>query len=211
MKTTTIFNKTHRLQITLILAGLISLASLPATAQNAWPTGEEKGSVTLVKGKNTTFRCKINTNAMKRKRFFIKNTSFGNPMEGRKEHSNRYDEYSVVKLVSHDSVINAIRKSFPGGRLAELVAADEEFSLSIYIDEQGEVISLNYSLEFGTSILPTEIEGLEKNLLNALEFTIEGKRFDSPTVYSAYIVVKFPEVEQGEIRILRNLELQGIL
>jgi hypothetical protein len=209
MKTTTILKKTYRLQITLILAGLISLTSHPTTAQNAWPTGEEKGSVTLVKGNKITFRCKVGDNSWEG--LFIKNTRFGNPMEGRKEHSNRYDEYSVVKLVSHDSVINAIRKSFPGGRLAELVAADEEFSLSIYIDEKGEVISLNYGLEFGTSILPTEIEVLEKNLLNALEFTIEGKRFDSPTVYSAYIVVKLPEVERGEIRRLRNLEIDGIL
>ncbi|MDX9771578.1 MAG: hypothetical protein RBT19_14545 [Tenuifilaceae bacterium] len=209
MRTNSIISKSHSLPGILFIFILFALTSHPAAAQEVWPTGEEKGSVTLVKGKNTTFRCKVGNNSWEG--LYITNTSFGNPMEGRKEHSNRYDEYSVVKLVSHNSVITAIRKTFPGGRLAELVAADEEFSFSIYIDEKGEVISLNYGLEFGTSILPTEIEGLEKNLLNALEFTIEGKRFDSPTVYSAYIVVKFPEVERGEIRRLRNLEIDGIL
>jgi hypothetical protein len=199
----------YRLQITLILVGFIILTSLPIAAQDAWPTGEEKGSVTLVKGIKTTFRCKVGNNSWEG--LFIKNTSFGNPMEGRKDFDSKHDERSVVKLVSYDSVIGAIRKSFPGNRLVELVTADEEFSLSIYIDEKGEVISLNYGLEVGTSILPTEIEALEKNLLNALEFTIEGKRFDIPTVYSAYIVVEFPEVERGEIRRLRNLEIDGIL
>ena len=209
MRTTITFKQRRSIRRILYIAALAAVFSLPSTAQDAWPTGNKKGSVSLVQGNKTTFRCEVGT--FTDEVFFVSNSQFANPMKGRKEHSNSYDENSVVKLISHDSVVLAFREAFPEDRLTQLIATGESISFSVYIDEKGDVIKLTYSLNIGTSILPTEIEVLEEKLLTALQFRIEGKRYDIPAVYFGHIAVEFPEVKQGEMWRVRNLEIDGII
>lgn len=207
MRTTIFFKQRCSIRRILYIAALLTFFSHPSIAQDAWCAVQVKGGVAQVKGVTTTFNYRKDTD---RKSFFISNSRFSDPLEGRKEHSSSHDEYSAVKLVSHDSVVSAIRGAFPGNRMAQLIAADEDISFSVYIDEKGDVIKLDYSLDIGTSILPTEIEVLEEKLLTALQFRIEGKKYGIPAVYSGYITIEFPEVKQGEMRAVRNLEIYGI-
>lgn len=175
------------------LMACITLCSLACTGQNAWKGSEAKGV-------STVFKSEINMGSI-----YIKNTQITDSCYlGREEYNPESIDFSFVRLTSHDAVLNAFRKAFSEEEIEMLSVAKERISIFPSVDEKGLILRLSFSIREDTRILPTQMEVLEKELLQNMKFDIVGKRINNPIFYSSSFRVYFSEIEHGEIRSVRN-------
>lgn len=192
MKTTSLKQKSLVLLTRLSFVTAISLFSLACTAQSAWEASETKGESTI-------FKCEKAMGSL-----FISNSTSIDPRKSRKEYNHEVLEYSFVRLVSHDAILNAFKRAFTKEEIRVLSELKEGITIFVLVGEKGQNLNISFALNENTTILPANIEVLEKELLNNMQFEIIGKRIDYPTFYSSPFRVKFSEVENGEIRMVRN-------
>jgi len=197
MKTTSLKHSTALLLAGLSLATAAGLLPITGRAQGAWEANE-------VKGKSTVYRCEKDIDIG---RIYICNSKYPeNIREKRVEYNPEVQEFSRVRLVSHDAVLNAFRRAFTAEEIGKLAELGEDVSLLIYIGEGGQILKLDFSIMTGTIISPASIETLENELLKGMRFEVIGKRFDYPIFYHIFLRVYFSEVEKGELHCVRAYE-----
>jgi len=197
MKTTSLKHSTALLLAGLSLATAVGFLPLTGRAQGAWEANE-------VKGKSTVYRCEKDIDIG---RIYICNSKYPeNIREKRVEYNPEVQEFSRVRVVSHDAVLNAFRRAFTAEEIGKLAELGEDVSLLIYIGEGGQILKLDFSIMTGTIISPASIETLENELLKGMRFEVIGKRFDYPIFYHIFLRVYFSEVEKGELRPVRAYE-----
>ena len=99
MKTTSLKHSTALLLAGLSLATAAGLLPITGRAQGAWEANE-------VKGKSTVYRCKKNLEYI-----YIYNSKYPeNLQDERAQYNPEVQEFSRVRLVSHDAVLNAFRR-----------------------------------------------------------------------------------------------------
>jgi len=195
MKTTSVKHSTALLLAGLSLATAASLLPLTGKTQGAWEANE-------VKGKSTVYRCEKNLEYI-----YIYNSKYPeNLQDERAQYNPEVQEFSRVRLVSHDAVLNAFRRAFTAEEIGKLAELGEDVSLSVYVGEGGQILKLTFSIRTGTIISPASIETLENELLKGMRFEVIGKRFDYPIFYNIFWRVYFSEVEKGELRPVRAYE-----
>jgi len=192
MKTKSLKQKSLGMLTRLSFVTAISLFSLTCTAQSAWEKSETKGE-------STVFKCEKTND-----RLFIQNSTNIDPRKNRKEYNNYTLEYSFVRLVSHDAILNAFKKAFTKEEIKVLSELKENITIFVLVGEKGQILNISFALNENTTILPANMEILENELLNNMQFEIIGKKIDYPTFYSSPFRVYFSEVESGEIHTVRN-------
>jgi len=137
---------------------------------------------------------------------YIVNDRYIENKTGRKEYDPSRNEFSSVKLHSHDGFLKIFTDVFESKRIKELANYNERIILHMSIDEKGQVFSVRFSLNKETGITIEEIEMLENQILTTLQFDIVGKKVSEPIFYRWNIQVTFKEVEKGEIEFARKSE-----
>ena len=203
MRTTSLKHSTTLLLVGLSFATAASLLPLTGRAQGAWEANE-------VKVKSKVYRCKKDINLG---HIFIYNSTYPeNLLSERAQYNPEVQEFSYVKLVSHDAVLNAFRRAFTAEEIGKLAELKEHVSFIVHVGEGGQILTLAFSIRTGTTISPASIETLENELLKGMQFEVIGKRFDYPIFYTSAFRVYFSEVEKGELRMARaseNLKAPG--
>jgi len=195
MKTTSVKHSTALLLAGLSLATAASLLPLTGKTQGAWEANE-------VKGKSTVYRCKKNLEYI-----YIYNSKYPeNLQDERAQYNPEVQEFSRVRLVSHDAVLNAFRRAFTAEEIGKLAERKEYVSIQVCVDEGGQILRLAFSIMTVTIISPASIETLENELLKGMRFEVIGKRFDYPIFYIMFWRVYFSEVEKGELHCVRAYE-----
>jgi len=140
-------------------------------------------------------------------RLFINNLKFKeNETAERKQYDPSKNEFSSVKLHSHDGFLKIFTDVFESKRIKVLANFNERIVLFIRIDENAQVIDVGFALGEDNKLTIEEIEKLEKQVLNNLKFDIVGKKLTEPIYYAWSIRVNFKEVEKGEIEFARKSE-----
>ena len=184
----------ERLLARLSLVAAISLFSLSCTAQSVWEASE-------VKARESVFSSEKHD-----KYFSIRNSNYIDPMKTRKQYDiNRFD-FSYVSLVSHDSFLEAFKKSFTNKKLTKLSETGENVDIVFNADERGQILGIRFRLLEGTTILPEELEKLEQELLSRVKFIVIGEKVEDLIFHRVHFRVNFSEVQDGEIRSVRNSE-----
>ena len=197
MRTTSLKHSTTLLLVGLSFATAASLLPLTGRAQGAWEANE-------VKVKSKVYRCKKDINLG---HIFIYNSTYPeNLLSERAQYNPEVQEFSYVKLVSHDAVLNAFRRAFTAEEIGKLAERKEYVSIQVCVDEGGQILRLAFSIMTVTIISPASIETLENELLKGMRFEVIGKRFDYPIFYHIFLRVYFSEVEKGELRPVRAYE-----
>ena len=197
MKTTSLKHSTALLLAGLSLATAVGFLPLTGRAQGAWEANE-------VKGKSTVYRCEKDIDIG---RIYICNSKYPENIQNeRAQYNHEVQEFSRVRLVSHDAVLNAFRRAFTAEEIGKLAELGEDVSLSVYVGEGGQILKLTFSIRTGTIISPASIETLENELLKGMRFEVIGKRFDYPIFYIMFWRVYFSEVEKGELHCVRAYE-----
>jgi curved DNA-binding protein CbpA len=142
----------------------------------------------------------------KKNSIYIVNTKFKGNRNGRKRYNSDKNEFSSVKLHSHDGFLKIFTEVFESERIKELANYNERIIFYMSIDEKGQVFSVRFSLNKETWITIEEIEQLENQVLTNLQFEIVGKKVSEPIYYAWSIQVFFKEVEKGEIEFARKSE-----
>ena len=192
MKTTSLKQKLAGLLARLSLVTAISLFSLACTAQSVWEASE-------VKGNTMVFKCRKNMGTI-----YIHNSMNIDPRKGREHYNHEVLEYSNVRLVSHDAILDAFKKAFTEEEIRILSELKERVSIFVDVGEKGQILDLSFSIKEGTIILPANMESLENELQKNMQFEVIGKKADSSIFYSKFFRVHFTEVQDGEIRMVRN-------
>jgi len=192
MKATSLWQVSARLLAGIGLTAAASLLPLTGNAQSVWDTAE-------VRGKSAVYRCEKNM-----KRIFIRNSASSDPRKDRVMYDPEKFEYSYVRLVSHDAVLNAFRRVFPEDEVRKLAELKENITIFVDVGERGQILDIRFSINEGSIITPTSIELLEKELRESMRFEVIGKKLDYPVFYYSPFRVNFTEVEKGEIRTVRN-------
>lgn len=192
MKTLSLKLKLAGLLTRLSLVTAISLFALSCTGQSAWDTSE-------VKGRTTAFKCiqvddKLN----------ITSNNYGEPRNTRIQYDINKLDFSYVSLISHDPFLEACKESFTASRLTQLAAVNDFVSMIIHVDGKGQALSLSFMLNERTTILPEELEILERELLTRVRFVVIGKEVEDLIFHRVHLRVYFSEVQDGEIRSVRH-------
>lgn len=192
MKPTSLKLKLAGLLARLTLVTAISLLSLSCKAQNVWEASE-------VKTEKTVFICEDYGS-----RIFIRNSNYVDPMKNRIEYNSDALGFSYVSIVSHDSFLEAFKESFTHSRLTLLAKTNDYILIIFNVDEKGQMLGVRFGLGKGTTILPEELEILEQELLSRAKFVVVGKKVDDLVFHRVHLRVYFTEVQDGEIRMVRN-------
>ena len=113
-------------------------------------------------------------------------------------------DYSYVSMISQDPFLEAFKESFTDSRLTQLAKTNDYILIIFNVDEKGQILGVHYGLPEGTSILLEEMEILERELLSRVEFVVIGKKVEDLIFYRALLKVDFSEIQDGEIRSVRN-------
>ncbi|MDX9697454.1 MAG: hypothetical protein RBT49_16810 [Bacteroidales bacterium] len=167
-----------------------------SNAQSKWDTLEKST-------KSNTYTCTILSD---NENVFINNKKFEKSLKDRKQYDNDINEYSSVKLKSHDIFLKAFTMTFATKRISQLAFNEESLLVSIIVDENAHIISANFSLNRNSSLSIEEIEKLEDELLKNVKFEIIGKKITEPIFYDWFSPVSFKEIEKGEIEFARKSE-----
>jgi hypothetical protein len=163
-----------------------------------------------IKGESKEISTKTNDYAVKKSGdyFFITNLKFKeNKTAERKQYDPSKNEFSGVRLHSHDGFLKIFTEVFESERIKELANYNERIVLIMRIDENAQVLSVTFVLsEDRNKLTIEEIEQLENQVLTNLQFEIVGKKVSEPIFYGWSIQVFFKEVEKGEIEFARKSE-----
>lgn len=192
MKPTSLKLKLAGLLARLTLVTAISLLSLSCKAQNVWEASE-------VKTEKTVFICEDYGS-----RIFIRNSNYVDPMKNRIEYNSDALGFSYVSIASYDSFLEAFKESFNDSRLTLLAKTNDYILIIFNVDEKGQILGVRFGLGKGTTILPEEMEMLEQELLSSVKFVVVGKKVDDFVFHRVHLRVYFTEVQDGEIRMVRN-------
>ena len=192
IKTTSLKPELARFLARLTLVTAISLLALSGKAQNVWEASE-------VKADKTVFICEDHDS-----RIFIRNSNYVDPMKTRIEYNSDAFGFSYVSTVSHDSFLKAFKESFTPSRLKQLAKMNDYILIIFNVDEKGQILGVRFGLSKGTTILPEELEILERELLTKISFVVVGKKVDDLIFHRVHLRVYFSEVQDGEIRMVRN-------
>jgi hypothetical protein len=176
----------------LTLFTFVSLFVLSCTAQSVWEASE-------VKGKTSVFKCFTVDDKLQ-----ITNKNYIDPKQHRSEYDINRLDFSYVSMVSYNAFIDAFKASFTASRITQLAKVNDFVSLIINVDEQGQILGIYFSLDKGTTILPEELEILEQKLLSKVKFVVIGKKVEELVFYRVPFSILFTEVQNGEIRSVRN-------
>lgn len=193
MKPTSLKQKLAGLLARLTLVTAISLFALSCTAQSVWEASE-------VKGKTSVFKCfKVNDKLQ------ITNSNYIDPRKSRSEYDINRLDFSYVSLISHDPFLEAFKESFTASRITQLATVNDFVYMIINVDEKGQILGIYFILDKGTTILPEELEILERELLSKVKFEVIGKKVEDLIFHRVPFLILFTEVQDGEIRSVRNL------
>ena len=167
MKTSSLKQKLAGLLTRLSLVTAISLFSLSCTAQSVWEAPE-------VKTEKTVFICEDYDSHV-----FIRNSNYIDPMKTRIQYNWDALDFSYVSLISHDPFLEAFKEAFTANRLTQLAAANDLIYITFNVDEKGQILGMRFRLREGTTILPEELERLERELLSRVRFVVIGKKIDA--------------------------------
>lgn len=192
MKTTRLKSKLAGLPAKLSLFfTAICLLSLSGAAQSVWEASEVKA------GESVFFIDKIG------KHLSVRNSNYIEPMNTRDQYNWDALEFSYVSMISHDSFLEAFKKSFTAGRLKQLVTIKDYVTVIFDVDEKGQILGVHFLLLKETTILPEELEMLERELLSRVKFVVIGKKLEGMIFHRVSLLVFFSEVLNGEIRSVR--------
>ena len=180
------------LLVRLTLLTTVSLFVLSCTAQSVWEASE-------VKGKVSVFKCFTVGD-----KFQITNSNYIDPKKYRSEYDINRLDFSYVSLASYDPFLDAFKESFSTSRITQLARVNDFVSLIINVDEQGQILGIYFSLDKRTTILPEELEILERELFSKVKFIVIGKKVEDLIFYRVPLSIFFTEVQSGEIRSVRN-------
>lgn len=192
MKTKSIIQKLATLQTRLIIISLISFFILSCTAQIPWEASE-------IKAGGSVFICEKQGN-----HFFVRNSNYVDPMKTRTEYNWDGLDYSYVSMISQEPFLEAFKESFRDSRLIQLAKTNDYILIIFNVDEKGQILGVRFGLPEGTSILPEEIEILERELLSRVEFEVIGKKVEDLIFYRVLLKVNFSEIQDGEIQSVRH-------
>jgi len=192
MKTTCLKAELARLLARLTLITAISLLALSCKAQNVWEASE-------VKAEESVFICEKHDGYI-----FIQNSNYVDPMKTRIQYNWDDLDFSYVSLSSHDPFLEAFKESFTVSRLTQLATTNDNILIIFDVDEKGQILGMHFSLQEGTTILPEELEILEQELLSRVRFIVIGKQIEDLIFHRVHLIVYFSEVQNGEIRMVRN-------
>ncbi|HDP37148.1 MAG TPA: hypothetical protein ENN27_04755 [Candidatus Atribacteria bacterium] len=192
MKTISLIQKLAAWQTRFIFVTAISFFSISCTSQSEWDSSE-------VKGRTSVFKCnKVGEN------LHITNSNYVDPMKTRTEYNWDELDFSYISLSSHDSFLEAFKEAFTESRIKKLAAVNDFVSMIIGADEKGQILGIYFILDKGTTILPEELEVLERELLSRIKFVVIGKKVEDLFFYRVHLRVYFSEVQDGEIRMVRH-------
>jgi hypothetical protein len=134
----------------------------------------------------------------------ITNSNYIDPRKTRIQYDINKLDFSYVSLVSHDPFLEAFKEAFTASRITQLAAVNDFVSMIIHVDEKGQILGIYFILDKGTTILPEELEVLERELLSRVEFVVIGKKVEDFIFYSVHFWVNFTEVQDGELRMVRG-------
>lgn len=192
MKTTSIKQKLAGLLTGLTLVSAISLFSLSCTAQSIWETSE-------VKGRTSVFISEKDGKDIR-----VRNRNYVDPRETRSQYDINRLDFSYVSLISYDPFLESFKKSFTPNRITQLATTNDCIYIVFNIDEKGQILGIYFILDKGTTILPEELEILERELLSKVKFVVIGKKVEDLIFYRVPFWTRFTDVQNGEIRDVRN-------
>ncbi|MGE0087942.1 MAG: hypothetical protein AB7S50_00520 [Bacteroidales bacterium] len=163
-------------------------------SQNKWDLSE-------IKTKNNTYKSYVANNAI-----YINNLKFDSDQKDRKQYDIENNEYSYIKLYSHDDFLKGFKETFTTERISYLASKGERIIVFFDINENAEVISIGFSLDKETNLSIEELENLETQILRNVKFCVVGKKITNPIFYSWSIRIFFKEIEKGEIEFARKSE-----
>lgn len=178
-----------------ILILSLILINLNLNAQSIWDSAQYKT-------KSNTFKCK----KLSENKIYVENTRYEPNLKDRKHYDSEKNEFSYVKIKSHDDYLKAFKESFSDKRISKLSSLGERIIISFLIDESGNIILVNFSLDKSSNLSIEELEILENQLINNVKFDIVGKKILDPIFYNWGIRIFFREVEKGEIEFARKSE-----
>lgn len=192
MKTISLIQKLAGWQTWFIFLTAISFFSISCASQCEWDSSE-------VKGRTSVFKCnKVGDN------LHITNSNYVDPMKTRTEYNWDELDFSYISLSSHDSFLEAFKEAFTKSRIKQLAAENDFVSMIIGADVKGQVLGIYFILDKETTILPEELESLERELLSRVKFVVIGKKIEDTFFYRVHLRVYFSEVQDGEIRMVRH-------
>lgn len=192
MEITSLKQKSADLLAKLNLVAVICLFALSCAAQSVWEASE-------VKAGKTVFMC-----AKHGERYSIKNSNYVDPRETRSQYDINRLDFSYVSLISHDPFLEAFKEAFTASRITQLAQSNDVVDIFFNVDEKGQILGVSFSLHEETTILPEELAILEQELLSRVQFVVIGKKVEDLIFHSAPFRVYFSEVQNGEIRQVRN-------
>lgn len=175
-----------------LVAILLIFIVLSTKAQSVWDSSE-------VKGRTSVFKCK-----KVGKNLHITNSNYVDPMKTRTEYNWDELDFSGISLSSHDSFLEAFKEAFTASKIKQLAAVNDFVYMIICTDEKGQVLGIYFMLDKETTILPEELEVLERELLSSIKFEVIGKQVEDLFFYRVSWWVFFSEVQEGEIRMVRH-------
>ena len=175
----------------LSLFAAICLFALSGAAQSVWEESEVKA------GESVFFTNKIG------KHLSVRNSNYSEPMNTRDQYNWDALEFSYVSMISHDPFLEAFKESFAAGRIKQLATLKDYVTVIFDVDEKGQILGVHFLLLKETTILPEELEMLERELLSRVRFVVIGKKLEGMFFHRVSLWVFFSEVLNGEIRPVR--------
>jgi len=77
-------------------------------------------------------------------------------------------------MISHDPFLEAFKQSFTAGRLKQLATLKDNVTVIFDVDEKGQILGVHFLLLKETTILPEELEMLEREMLSRVKFVVIG-------------------------------------
>jgi hypothetical protein len=191
MKTTRLKLKFAGLPARLSLFSAICLLALSCAAQSVWEASEVKA------GESFFFIDRIGDH------FSVRNSNYIEPMNTRVQYNWDALEFSYVSMISHDPFLEAFKASFTAGRLNQLATLKDNVTIIFDVDENGQILGVHFLIPKETTILPEELEMLERELLSRVKFVVIGKKLEGMFFHRVSLLVFFSEVLNGEIRTVR--------
>ncbi|HNZ69781.1 MAG TPA: hypothetical protein PLC29_10300 [Prolixibacteraceae bacterium] len=191
MKTTTLKPRLSGLPAKLSLFATIFLLALSGSTQSVWEVSEVKA------GETVFFVDKIGTHLS------VRNSNYIEPMNTRDQYNWDALEFSYVSMISHDPFLEAFKQSFTAGRLKQLATLKDNVTVIFDVDEKGQILGVHFLLLKETTILPEELEMLEREMLSRVKFVVIGKKLEGMFFHRVSIWVFFSEVLNVEIRPFR--------
>ncbi len=179
------------LLFSLSIAAAMGLCALSCPAQSLWEASEVKAE------KLVFYVDKVGSH------FFIRNSNYIDPTKTRMQYNYTWFEFSYVSLISHDAFLEVFKESFTAGRLTQLATTSDPISITINVDEKGQIFGVNFLLHEETTIMPEELEKLEQELLSRARFVVIGKKLEDHIFHRVTLRIFFSEVLDGEIRDVR--------